>query len=26
MGTEVKSFWNERWIKIQCKAPTKQKD
>lgn len=26
MGTEVKSFWNERWVKIQCKAPTKQKD
>ncbi|MGH1334660.1 MAG: HNH endonuclease [Aureispira sp.] len=26
MSTAVKSFWNERWAKIQCKAPTKQKD
>lgn len=26
MSTAVKSFWNERWVKIKCKAPTKQKD
>ena len=26
MSTTVKSFWNERWVKITCKAPTKQKD
>lgn len=26
MNTNAKSFWNERWAKIVCKAPTKQKD
>lgn len=26
MGKKVQSFWNERWVCIQAKAPTKQKD
>jgi len=26
MEKKVKSFWNERWVLIKAKAPTKQKD
>lgn len=26
MTKQVKSFWNERWAKVETKVPTKQKD
>ena len=26
MANKVKSYWDERWIRIEAKAPTKTKD